>query len=153
MSNSRQSVKPSTVERKLLCGKAGVTLGRWLLYFPLSIQHCSSHLRKEWGCHQRDLRADLSSLKRPRTWEQGEMISRMPSPLWTGSLMMGVFKNDSANDIQGQGPWATLVSSGTGSFEKMQSSFALGSQLATLSGCWLPHIWVCASVQSILMTP
>lgn len=36
--------------------------------------------------------ADLSYLKGSRTWEQREMISLMLSPLWTGSLMMGVFK-------------------------------------------------------------
>lgn len=35
---------------------------------------------------------DLFYLKRSRTWEQREMISLMLSPLWTGSLMMGVFK-------------------------------------------------------------
>lgn len=65
----------------------------------------------------------------------------------------GCIYNDSENDIQGQGPWATLVSSGEGCFEKVQSSFALGSQQAMLSGCWLPHIWVYASVKSILVIP
>lgn len=53
---------------------------------------CSSRLMKQGGCHQGDLKADLFRLKRPRTWEQGEMISLVLSPLWTASLMMGVFK-------------------------------------------------------------
>lgn len=35
---------------------------------------------------------DLFYLKRLRTWEKGAMISLMLSPLWTGSLMMVVFK-------------------------------------------------------------
>ena len=60
--------------------------------FPSPHSGCSSHLMKQWGCHPGDLKADLFRLKRPRTWEQGQMISLVLSPLWTGSLMMSVFK-------------------------------------------------------------
>lgn len=92
MSNSRQSVELGTVQRKLLRGEIRVILSRWMLYFPLSIQECSSHLIVLWGCHQRDLKL-TSSIWRDWGHESREqMISLTLSPLWTGSLMMGVFK-------------------------------------------------------------
>lgn len=98
--------------------------------------------------------ADLFYLKRSRTWEQREMISLMLSPLWTGSLMTGVFKivlQMIPKGMASEQPQSAARSRQV--LRTTQSSFSLLSQSAALSECYLPNkIYLCLYLKSIPVT-